>query len=282
MSGGLRRSFVDVSPPGRRPGSGAVPQEIPLLVDGAQGLPAGQRVHLRLPQILRRSQFKVIVKKKSRLSIVNSGKILEGFENRINAYSQGEVDDMIRKSTNLLLTRTFTGCLSSIFRKPGLGLHQVIQIIIDTRYLEDATVYLEEFVSNITGSPKEGQLGARGQGHLFSVARDDAEQQICEKLKNKLDEFLELESYDWLLIEPQGHASSFITDLIAFLNSTFASFTNLPGEVAQVACKSACEHIAKSLMSMLLKEDVKQITMGALQQLNLDTIQCEREADSFQ
>lgn len=66
-------------------------------------------------------------------------------------FSQGEVDDMIRKSTNLLLTRTFTGCLSSVFRKPGLGLMQVIQIIIDTRYLEDATVYLEEFVSNITG-----------------------------------------------------------------------------------------------------------------------------------
>lgn len=66
-------------------------------------------------------------------------------------FSQGEVDDMIRKSTNLLLTRTFTGCLSSVFRKPSLGLTQVIQIIIDTRYLEEATVYLEEFVSNITG-----------------------------------------------------------------------------------------------------------------------------------
>ncbi|XP_014255185.1 exocyst complex component 6B isoform X2 [Cimex lectularius] len=194
--------------------------------------------------------------------------------------SQGEVDDMIRKSTNLLLTRTFTGCLSSVFCKPSLGLMQVIQIIIDTRYLEDATMYLEEFVSNITGSPKEGQLGSRGQGHLFGVARDDAEKQICEKLKQKLDEFIELESYDWLLSEPQGHASTFVSDLIAFLNSTFASFTNLPGEVAQVACKSACEHIAKSLMKMIMKDNVKQISMGALQQLNLDTIQCEQFAAS--
>ncbi|XP_073999908.1 exocyst complex component Sec15 isoform X2 [Rhodnius prolixus] len=194
--------------------------------------------------------------------------------------SQGEVDDMIRKSTNLLLTRTFTGCLSSVFRKPGLGLMQVIQIIIDTRYLEDATVYLEEFVSNITGSPKEGQLGSRGQGHLFGVARDDAEKQICDKLKQKLDEFIELESYDWLLVEPQGHASTFVSDLIAFLNSTFTSFTNLPSEVAQVACKSACEHIAKSLMGMITNNDVKQISMGAIHQLNLDTLQCEQFAAS--
>lgn len=77
-------------------------------------------------------------------------------------------------------------------------------------------------------SPREGQLGARGQGHLFRVARDDAERQICEKLKAKLDEFLELEDYNWHLTEPQGHASSFITDLIAFLRSVFESFTNLP------------------------------------------------------
>ncbi|KAL1122743.1 hypothetical protein AAG570_003070 [Ranatra chinensis] len=194
--------------------------------------------------------------------------------------SQGEVDDMMRKSTNLLLTRTFTGCLSSLFRKPSLTLMQVVQIIIDTRYLEDATVYLEEFVSNITGSPGEGQLGLRGHGHLFGVARDDAEKQICDKLKQKLDEFIELENYDWLLVEPKGHASSFVTDLIAFLQSTFASFTNLPDEVAQVACKSACDHIARSILALMLSEDIKQISMGALQQINLDTIQCEQFAAS--
>ncbi|XP_067003143.1 exocyst complex component 6B isoform X5 [Anabrus simplex] len=192
--------------------------------------------------------------------------------------SQAEVNDMIKKSTNLLLTRSFSGCLSSLFRKPSLALLQVIQIIIDMGYLEEATVYLEEFVSNITGAPKEGHN--QGQSTMFRVARDDAERQICDKLKHKLDEFLELENYDWLLVEPKGHASSFITDLIAFLQSTFLSFTNLPPEVAQEACKSACEHIAKSVLGFMLSEDVKQISMGALQQINLDAIQCEQFAAS--
>uniref|UniRef100_A0A8D9FF77 Exocyst complex component n=2 Tax=Cacopsylla melanoneura TaxID=428564 RepID=A0A8D9FF77_9HEMI len=195
--------------------------------------------------------------------------------------SQSEVDDMMRKSTNLLLTRTFSGCLSSMFHKPSLALNQIIQIIIDTRYLEDATVFLEQFVSNITGSMVEGQvLGSRGEGHLFRVARDEAERQICEKLKAKLDNFLELENYDWVLVEPQGHASSFITDLIAFLQSIFQSFTNIPSSVAKEVCKSACEHIAKSLLGFMLSDDVKQISMGALQQINLDTIQCEQFAAS--
>jgi hypothetical protein len=73
-------------------------------------------------------------------------------------------------------------------------------------------------------------MGSRSQGQssMFRVARDDAERQICDKLKCKLDDFLELEKYDWLLVEPKGHASSFITDLITFLQDTFLSFTNLP------------------------------------------------------
>lgn len=48
-------------------------------------------------------------------------------------------------------------------------------------------------------------------------------------------------------------------------------------EVAQQACCAACEHIANSVMGLMLSDDVKQISMGALQQINLDTIQCERE-----
>lgn len=196
-------------------------------------------------------------------------------------FTQTEIDEMICKSTNLLLTRTFSGCLSSLFRKPSLALLQVVQIIINTGYLEKSTKYLEEFVTNITGTPHEGQLSCMGvESAMFRVARDDAEKQICDKLTNKLDEFLELENYDWNLAEPQGHASGFITDLIAFLQSTFTCFTNLPEEVAQVACKAACSHIAKAILGILISEDVKQISMGALQQVNLDTIQCEQFAAS--
>lgn len=68
----------------------------------------------------------------------------------------------------------------------------------------------------------------QGQPAMFRVAREDAVRQICEKLNKKLNEFLELEIYDWSLVESQGHASSFVTDLIAFLQTTFISFTNLP------------------------------------------------------
>lgn len=47
--------------------------------------------------------------------------------------------------------------------------------------------------------------------------------------------------------------------------------------MAQVACKSTCEHIANSMLALLLNEEIKQISMGALNQVNLDLLQCERK-----
>ena len=49
------------------------------------------------------------------------------------------------------------------------------------------------------------------------------------------------------------------------------------GKVAQTACMSACKHLSTSLMQMLLDTELKQISMGAIQQFNLDVIQCERK-----
>jgi len=40
-------------------------------------------------------------------------------------FSRTEVDDMIRKFTNVLLTRTLGGCMASLIRRPSLTLLQV-------------------------------------------------------------------------------------------------------------------------------------------------------------
>ena len=136
---------------------------------------------------------------------------------------------------------------------------------------------------------------------MFKDARAEAEEQIYEKLKIKIDESFELANYDWTLSEPEGRASDYIIDLVAFLQSTFLAFTNLPvratlgagvafvfieelleyffqTKVATTACAAACQHINKKLMYMILEdEDVRQISLGALKQLDLDLIQCERK-----
>ncbi|CAH2210086.1 jg25776, partial [Pararge aegeria aegeria] len=65
-------------------------------------------------------------------------------------------------------------------------------------------------------------------GSMFQAARDDAEQQICDNLEKKVDEFLDLENYDWLLVEPSGQASSFVTDMLSYLSGVLTSLEQLP------------------------------------------------------
>lgn len=103
---------------------------------------------------------------------------------------------------------------------------------------------------------------------------------IYRRLQEHIDEFLRLADYDWTRTEASGQASSFILDLIAWLRNTFQAFANLPEQIAQGACMSACKHIAQSLSEKLLSEDVKSLSIGALEQFNLDLIQCELFASS--
>uniref|UniRef100_A0A8C3LM60 Exocyst complex component n=1 Tax=Chrysolophus pictus TaxID=9089 RepID=A0A8C3LM60_CHRPC len=195
--------------------------------------------------------------------------------------SSTEIDDMLRKSTNLLLTRTLSSCLQNLIKKPHIGLTELVQIIINTTHLELACKYLEDFISNITNISQVTVHTARLYGlSTFKDARHAAEGEIYTKLNQKIDEFIQIADYDWTMSESDGRASGYLMDLINFLRSTFQVFTHLPGKVAQTACMSACQHLSTSLMQMLLDTELKQISMGAIQQFNLDVIQCELFASS--
>uniref|UniRef100_A0A8C9SAE1 Exocyst complex component n=1 Tax=Scleropages formosus TaxID=113540 RepID=A0A8C9SAE1_SCLFO len=196
--------------------------------------------------------------------------------------SSTEIDDMIRKSTNLLLTRTLSNCLQYAIKKKNVGLAELVQIIINTTHLEQSCHFLEGFISNITNIPPDTINATKLYGMAtFKDARHTAEEEIYTNLNQKIDQFLQLADYDWIAPQAGSQASDYLSDLIAFLCSTFAVFTNLPGKVAQTACMSACKHLSTSLLQLLLEADVRQVSMGALQQFNLDVKECERECCPF-
>ena len=62
-------------------------------------------------------------------------------------------------------------------------------------------------------------MHSRLQGRsMFKDVRAETEQQIYMQLQTKIDEFLSLATYDWLLAESDGTASPYLVDLIYFLN----------------------------------------------------------------
>ncbi|XP_074396822.1 exocyst complex component 6B isoform X6 [Zonotrichia albicollis] len=205
--------------------------------------------------------------------------------------SSTEVDDMIRKSTNLLLTRTLSNCLQNVIKRKNVGLTELVQIIINTTHLEKSCKFLEEFITNITNVLPETVHTTKLYGTTtFKDARHAAEEEIYTNLNQKIDQFLQLADYDWMAPEPGSRASEYLVDLIGFLRSTFAVFTHLPGQVdvhstmsgkvAQTACMSACKHLSTSLLQLLLEAEVRQLTLGALHQFNLDVEECEQFARS--
>jgi len=195
--------------------------------------------------------------------------------------SAASLDTTVRGSTNLLLTRTLAGCLSALIRRSSLSLLQLIQIVINSVHLEQTNLALEEFISELTGAQQDQVQGARLQARsMFKDTQAEGEDYIVKKLTSKMNEFIELANYDWMLSEPTGHASPWLMDLIAFLKSIFESFTNLPTRLAQVSCMRACQHTARAMIELLLDENTKAMSLGVLQQMDLDLVQCEMFASS--
>lgn len=162
--------------------------------------------------------------------------------------SPEEVDETARKATNALLTRTLSGCLSGLIRRANLTLLQLIQIDVNTLHLEEANALLERHVSEVTGAPADAPHMARLQARsIFKDIRVEAEEEIHSKLLSKMDEFVGLADYEWLMQEPRGTCSPWLSDLLAFLTSVFTSFTNLPVKLAQMTCMSALQHLARSM-----------------------------------
>ena len=77
--------------------------------------------------------------------------------------------------------------LSSLIRRPALSLLQLIQIVINTVHLEDTNIYLENFISELTGTGQDATHVARLQARsMFKDIRAEGEEYIFKKLVKKV------------------------------------------------------------------------------------------------
>ncbi|TKR80499.1 hypothetical protein L596_014566 [Steinernema carpocapsae] len=194
---------------------------------------------------------------------------------------QSEIEDTVRQYANKLLDR-WARMLSDFVSSKNRSLAQLIQITINIGYLEKSCETLENYITKMTN--RGDSVGA--QSHLvmlkkdvFRDVRSEVEQHIDGALKRKVDDFMDLANYDWEMTDSRGVASDYIADLIRFLTTTFTSFTNLPIQLARHSCMQTCKHLAERLTNLVLSSEVSAISMGALEQFNLDVIQCEAFTD---
>ncbi|CAJ0575891.1 unnamed protein product, partial [Mesorhabditis spiculigera] len=187
-----------------------------------------------------------------------------------------EIDDTMRRHANILIKRWSEILKQYVSVKRNLV--QLIQITINIGYLEKGCESLGSFITKLA-SGGDSAMTAGYQVPLFEGdfrdARSEVEQSIEISLARKVDDLLEPACYDWELPSSSGHASDFIQSTIAFLSTTFISFSEIPGALARHVCTQTCKHIAQRLSGMLLSPDVKALSPGALEQFSLDVMQCE-------
>jgi len=106
--------------------------------------------------------------------------------------SQTEIDECVRKSVNVLLSRIMSNCLTKLLQKEELTIFQLVQISINIFHLEEACGDLGKFIAKTTKTDSEGLSGARLFGvSAFKDAGQVTEQQIALRLTTKVAEVME-------------------------------------------------------------------------------------------
>ena len=190
--------------------------------------------------------------------------------------SQTEVDDLVRKSTNELLTKTLNDCLIDLIKEKNLVLSQIVQVSINTSYLQRYSHCMETFVSSKTGCTVSSTQAKDLYGlKMFDNVKEESKRQIHVKLTEKIDEFFELSRYNWTTTQARDTPSDHMTDMLTYLKNKFKTFTQLEQSVACGACEEAGKHIADKLLEIFLDPGITQMTRVALDILDQDVIAYE-------
>jgi len=187
----------------------------------------------------------------------------EGF-----SQTHGEMDDILKKAADNLLIQKVNGIL--LKKLKSLNLSQIVQIIINIEYFENACGGFEQLLMDSRSFHRAGKIILKAT-NVFCDTRKKGEKRIFELVNMKIDEFLELADYDWMSEERNRNPSSYLQDLVTFLDSVInATLLNLPQSIKSFIYFDALDHLAAAIMGILLNPDIKKMNDNAVYNFDVD------------
>ncbi|CAD6199736.1 unnamed protein product [Caenorhabditis auriculariae] len=220
------------------------------------------------PKTLPFSRFVVTVYSNAKHYIIASLQFMEDL--RLTSL---ETESVAARCANDLVSKWVE--MLEIFLKHCVTLPQLTQTATNVRYLEDCCEHLGEFITKALIRENSPEHHVVLSQKAFRGLVVDIEQRIEEFMCHKVDEFMELADYRWDLSESSGRASVFISDLINFLHASLISFRDMSEQFIKHICMQTCKHLSTRLSELLLSSETKFLSRGALEQFNLDVMQCE-------
>ncbi|KAJ3122234.1 hypothetical protein HK098_003002 [Nowakowskiella sp. JEL0407] len=230
-------------------------------------IPDEKRMSIRYPRTLPFSRGFIKICYVIREFVIGFYRFKEGFEQQHN-----EMDDLVKKSLESILS-TIAQLLRAKFMQNNLS--QVVQIIVNLEYLELATEQFEKFLDEFRGD----RLNSNHQRprlvlqavNSFKEESKAAEKRVFELINLKLDQFLELASYDWIAQFPISKPSAYLQDLIEYLKTAVSStLANLPPSIKSYIYFDALEHLSCQLMEFLINPETKKITPAGMESFSID------------
>lgn len=182
-----------------------------------------------------------------------------------NSPEQAVIYNILTESLDKLLIDCVSHVLLEGLR--GRSLEQIVQTLINFEHFRNACDQIEVKLQDVFyGVYQPVHLLAK---ECFEESRRIAEKHIYEVVNEKIDGLSELAEYDWTTTQRRQQPSTYLRDMVDFLSNVMDStLVNLPDEIKGFMYLEALDHLARSLMEMLLS--VPRISDPALANFRID------------
>lgn len=182
-------------------------------------------------------------------------------------HNEREVQELIKNSIDTLLVDTV--CKTFEERLKSTAREQIVQILINMEYFENASVQIEKSLMESRESGERSPVSLKAT-ERFKIARKKAEERIFELLNSIVDDFLEIAEYDWLTTTKFTTPSTYLTEMVTFLKTMVSStLVNLPHSIRSFLYLDAFDHLCSSLLKFLI-DSSESLTVTAVENFDMD------------
>jgi len=182
---------------------------------------------------------------------------IKKFYQFIQGFTQnyGEMDDLLKKSLDSLLLDDLNGTLIRKMKGKSIKLTQVVQIFHDMEFYVKSCDEFERELSRKKSSKTANDINLSHIKTKFMDSQKLAEDKIFDIINEKIDMFVELSGYDWMPSKASTEPSSYIQDIINWLETIISTtLTNLPESIKSFVYFDAFNHLSSSLQKYLTQQ----------------------------
>ncbi|KAF7041205.1 hypothetical protein CFC21_051029 [Triticum aestivum] len=192
--------------------------------------------------------------------------------------------EVVKAYLDRLLIEVLNDCLLNRMYARSLAMSQMMQLAGNISVLEHACDLYLLHCAQQCGIPK--RVAQRSRATLtaravLKASQNAAYNALINMANSKIDDFMVLlDDVNWIVEETPDNANDYMNEVLIYLETLVSTASEiLPLEALYKVVSGAVGHISDSIMTTLLSDGVKRLTMSAVLGLDMDLKMLEAFAD---